>query len=225
MPIMTPTIKYVDLKLKAPIVLKAIIPKDNLVGAKSKLGTTVDTTTVDNVRFGCSVYMCKEGEPDCATPTKALTVVFRSERTNNRWVLDVTLESFYVSPSATLTFEIFKFGSETDTVIDVTFRDSFVSVSVNGKSYLDTDTFKKFEQIRQIECVSAYLAPDGSTIDPSKLSAYLAFNLQVTQIADATALFNAIIPLAITLAVIGVVMTLIMSFAKKIPVPKIAPPK
>jgi hypothetical protein len=211
MPILTPGIKYTELRIKPPVTLRAIIPKDNLVGAKGKLGSTVDTITVDNVRYGISVYVCKEGEPDCATAIKALTVEFRSDRANNRWLLVVTFESFYVAIPTSLQFEVYRFGSEVDTYIDVTFRDAYVSVVVNGKEYLATDTFKRFEQIREIESVSAYLDPAGAPIDPAKISDYLAFNLQLMQVADISGIVNVIIPIAITIAVIGAVLTVVFT--------------
>jgi hypothetical protein len=124
---------------------------------------------------------------------------------------------YYVANPTKLTFEVYKFGSEVDTYIEVTFRDAYVSVVVNGKEYLSTDTLKKFEQIRELESISAYLDPTGAPIDPAKISDYLAFNLQLIQVPDISGIVNVLIPIAITIAVIGAVLTIVFTIIKKLP--------
>jgi hypothetical protein len=207
MPIMTDKITFKELAIKPPVTLRLQFPRSALVEAKGKLGSTVDTTTVDNVRWGAVISVCKEGEPDCATPIKALSVYLMSDRANSRWIVDVYFEEYYVTPRARITYELFKFGAEVDTTIDITFRDSVVSVIANNRELVTTDTMKKFEQIREIGADNAYVDPTGAdiaVIDPPP------YNLTIIQVADVTGVVSAILPIVITVAVLGVVIGLLV---------------
>jgi hypothetical protein len=221
MPVMSNKVTYGNLAIKPPITLRMQLPKTTILGAKSYLGTTKDTTTVDNVRWGLEVHVCKEGEPDCTTTYHALSVVISSDRGNNRWLVTAYVESYYVTPSAQFVYEAFKFGQETDVTIDVTFRDSIIVVTFNGKEVLNTDTLKKFEQIRTLKSNNYFYNPAGAEIT-GVADQYLVYNLQMVQAPtfDVSGLLNAIIPLAIALAVIGIVISLLRTGILRIPIPK-----
>ena len=218
MAIMSNKVSYTNLAIKPPVTLRMQLAKANILGAKSKLGTTKDTTTVDNVRWGLTVEVCKEGEPDCTTSYKAVTVVFRSIRAESKWVIDVYFEDYYVTPSAMFEYDAFKFGSETDVNIDIQFRDSTVTIVFNGNTLITTDTFKKFEQVRKLSSLNYFTDPAGAEV-AGVADQYLVYNLQVISVQDFTAIVNAIIPIAITLAVVAVVFALIRSGLLKLPLP------
>jgi hypothetical protein len=221
MPVMSNKVTYGNLAIKPPITLRMQLPKTTILGAKSVLGTTKDDKTVDNVRWGLEVHVCKEGEPDCTTTHHALSVVFSSDRGNNRWLVTVYVESYYVSPVAQFVYEAFKFGQETDVTIDVTFRDSIVVVTFNSKEILNTDTLKKFEQIRTLKSNNYFYDPTGAEI-ADVANQYLVYNLQLIQVTtfDVSGLLNAIIPIAVALAVIGIVISLLRTGILRIPIPK-----
>jgi len=221
MPVMSNKVIYGNLTIKPPITLRIQLPKTTILGAKSVLGTTKDSSTVDNVRWGLEVHVCKEGEPDCTTTHHALSVVFSSDRGNNRWLVTVYVESFYVTPSAQFIYEAFRFGQETDVTIDVTFRDSIIIVVFNGREILNTDTLKKFEQIRTLKSLNYFYDPAGAEI-AGVADQYLVYNLQLIQVPtfDVSGLLNAIIPVAVALAVIGVVIALFRTGILRIPIPK-----
>jgi len=218
MPLMTNKVAFKELKIKPPTTIRLQFTKASLVEAKTKLGTTIAGKTIDNVRWGAVISVCKEGEPDCATPIKALSVYVKSERANARWVVEVFFEEYYVSPRARVVYELFKFGAEVDTTIDVTFRDSVVSVIANNRELITTDTMKKFEQIREISADNSYIDPAGvdiAEIDPPP------YNLVIVQVADVTGVVSAILPIVITVAVLGVVIGLLVKIFRA---PIITPP-
>jgi hypothetical protein len=221
MPIMSGTVAYDNLAIKPPITLRMQLLKTAIVGAKSYVGTTRDTRTIDNVRWGLEVYVCKEGEPDCTTTYHALSIVFSSDRSNNRWLVWVYVESYFVSPSAVFIHEAFRFGQETDVTIDVTFRDTTIVVALNGKEILNTDTLKKFEQIRTLRSAN-YFYDLGGAVVSGVADQYLVYNLQIVQATtfDVSGLLNAIIPIAVAIAVIGIVISLLRTGILKVPIPK-----
>jgi hypothetical protein len=221
MPVMSGTVEYDELAIKPPVTLRMQLLKSSLVGAKSYVGATRDTRTIDNVRWGLEVHVCKEGEPDCTTTYHALSIVFSSDRSNNRWLVWVYVESYFVSPSAVFIQEAFRFGQETDVTIDVTFRDSTIVIAFNGKEILNTDTLKKFEQIRKLKAAN-YFYDLGGAVVPGVADHYLVYNLQVVQVAtfDVSALLNSIIPMAVALAVVGIVISLFRTGILRIPIPK-----
>jgi hypothetical protein len=219
MPVMSNKATYTDLTIKPPVTLRMQLLKTTILGAKSYLGSTKDTSTVDNVRWGLEVHVCKEGEPDCTTTNHALTVVFSSDRGNNRWLVTVYVESYYVTPSAQFVFEAFRFGQEQDVTIDVTFRDTQLSVLFNGKEILASDLIKKFEQIRTLKANNYFYNTAGSEIS-GVADQYLVYNLQITQPTDISGIVNVVLPIAVTIAVIGIVMALLRTGILRIPTPK-----
>jgi hypothetical protein len=221
MPVMSGNVVYDKLAIKPPVTLRMQLLKSTLVGAKGHVGATRDTRTIDNVRWGLEVHVCKEGEPDCTTTYHALSVVFSSDRSNNRWLVWIYIESYYVTPPALFIHEAFRFGQETDVTIDVTFRDSAIVVTLNGREILNTDTLKKFEQIRVLRSANYFYDLQGTAV-PNVADQYLVYNLQVVQATtfDASALLNAIIPIAVALAVIGIVISLFRTGILRIPIPK-----
>jgi hypothetical protein len=219
MPIMSNKVTYGNLAIKAPITLRMQLLKTTILGAKAYLGTTKDTYTVDNVRWGLEVHVCKEGEPDCTTTYHALSVVFSSDRGNNRWIIQVYIEQYYVTPAAEFIFEAFRFGQEQDVTIDITFRNSYLSVVFNGREILATDLLKKFEQIRTLKANNYFYDPTGVEV-PNVANQYLVYNLQLVQPVDVSGVVNAVLPLAISIAVIGVVIALLRTGILRAPVPK-----
>jgi hypothetical protein len=221
MPVMSSNAVYDKLAIKPPVTLRMQLLKSTIAGAKGFVGTTRDTRTIDNVRWGLEVYVCKEGEPDCTTTYHALSVVFSSDRSNNRWLLWVYVESYFVSPSAVFIYEAFRFGQETDVTIDITLRDSTIVVAFNGKEILNTDTLKKFEQIRTLRSANYFYDLNGNVV-AGVADQYLVYNVQVLQVAsfDVSGLLNTILPIAIAIAVIGIVISLLRTGILKIPIPK-----
>jgi hypothetical protein len=214
MPVFSDKSTYTNLNIKRPITLRVELLKSTILGAKSVLGSTKDTQTVDNVRWGLEVHVCKEGEPDCSNTQHALTVVFTSDRGNNRWLITVYVEPYYVSPPAQFVYEAFKFGSEQDVYIDLSFRDTQLSVVLNGKEILATDLLKGFEQIRTLKANNYFYDPTGVEI-PNVADQYLVYNVRTISTMDITGLVNSILPLVIALAVVGVVITLIFTVFRK----------
>ena len=221
MPVMSGNVVYDKLAIKPPVTLRMQLLKSAIAGAKSYVGTTRDTRTIDNVRWGLEVHVCKEGESDCTTAYHALSIVFSSDRSNNRWLVWVYVESYFVSPPATFIHEAFRFGQETDVTIDVTFRDSTIVVTFNGKEILNTDTLKKFEQIRMLRSANYFYDLQGAAV-PGVADQYLVYNLQVIQATtfDVSGLLNAIIPMAVALAVVSIVISLFRTGMLRIPIPK-----
>jgi hypothetical protein len=126
-----------------------------------------------------------------------------------------------VTPSARFIYEAFRFGQETDVTIDIAFRDSIVVVTFNGREILNTDTLKKFEQIRTLKTLNYFYDPAGAEI-AGVADQYLVYNLQIIQVTafDVSGLLNAIIPVAVALAVVGVVIALFRTGILRIPIPK-----
>jgi len=214
MPVFSDKASYQNLNIKRPITLRMELLKNTILGAKSVLGSTKDTKTVDNVRWGLEIHVCKEGEPDCSTTQHAITVVFNSDRGNNRWLITVYVEPYYVNPPAQFVYEAFKFGSEQDVYIDLTFRDTQLSVVFNGREILATDLLKGFEQIRTLKANNYFYDPTGVEIT-GVADQYLVYNVRTISTMDITGLVNSILPLVITLAVVGIVITLIFTVFKK----------
>jgi hypothetical protein len=213
-PLFTNKVAYSDLNIRAPVTLRFQLPVDKIKSAKTYLGTTKDTTTVDNVKWELVIDVCKEGEPDCATPVTALRFRVRSDRANSKWVVDVVFDTYYVSPVAMFTADLFPFGRETDVVADITFSDSTVNVVVNGKSVVFTDTFKRFEQIRRLSAQNMFLSPVGSEVagvaDP-----VLVFNLNIVTGINVMGIIGSVIPLVVALSVVGVVLKTIPAVLKR----------
>jgi len=205
MPVMSDKVVYSNLTIKPPIKLTIEIPKSTILGAKGKLGTSVGTTTVDNVRWGTEVHVCKEGEPDCTTTHHALTLVVSSDRGNNRWILTVYVESYYVTPAAQFVYELFKFGKEADTRVEAEFRGTVLRVVANGAEVLLTDVLKSFEQIRTLKANNYFYDATGAEV-PGVADQFLAYNLRTEAPFDISGLVSAILPLAITLGVLGAVI-------------------
>jgi hypothetical protein len=214
MPVFSNKVQYTGLNIKRPVTLRIELLKSTILGAKSVLGTTKDNKTVDNVRWGLELHVCREGEPDCTTTQHALTVVFSSDRGNNRWLITVYVEPYYVSPPAQFVYEAFKFGSEQDVYIDVTLRDTQLSVVFNGREILATDLLKGFEQIRTLKANNYFYDPTGAEIT-GVADQYLVFNVRTIQAVDLTSIVNAVLPLTISIAVMGVVFSLIFTLIKK----------
>jgi len=170
---------------------------------------------------GLEVHVCKEGEPDCTTTYHALSIVFSSDRSNNRWLVWVYVESYFVTPSAVFIQEAFRFGQETDVTIDVTFRDSTIVVALNGREILNTDTLKKFEQIRMLRSANYFYDLQGAVV-AGVADQYLVYNIQIIQATtfDISSLLNAVIPLAVALAIVGIVISLFRTGILRIPIPK-----
>jgi len=215
MPIMSDKIVYRELAIKAPVTLRMQIPKETILGAKKFLGQTVGNQTVDSVRWGLVVNLCKEDEPDCTTPTTGLTVMLWSYRAGSVWQLHVYFGEFYTTPTAKFIIDTFKFGQETDVTIDITFRDSTVSITLNGKEILTTDTLKKFAQIRELGAQNEYLDANFQEVP---IAEYNAYNLQTIQIStiDISGLVNSVIPIAVAIAVIGIVLAMFKTGAFKV---------
>ena len=215
MPVFSDKASYQNLNIKRPITLRMELLKNTILGAKSVLGSTKDTKTVDNVRWGLEIHVCKEGEPDCTTTHHAVSVVFSSDRGNNRWLIIIYIEPYYVQPPAQFMYEAFKFGSEQDVTIDVTFRDTQLIVVFNGREILATDLLKGFEQIRTLKANNYFYDPGGAEI-PGVADQYLVYNVKMLQALDVTGVVNAVLPLAISVAVLSVVIILIFTVFKKI---------
>jgi hypothetical protein len=215
MPVFSGKARYTDLNIKRPVTLRMEIYKSTILGAKAQLGTTRDDKIVDNVRWGLQIFVCKEGEPDCVRSLHAISVVFSSDRGNNRWLLTVYVEPYYVEPPAQFAFEAFRYGYEQDVTIDVTFRDTQLSVWFNGREVLSTDLLKGFEQIRELTANNYFYDPAGSEI-PGVADIYLVYNVKIIQPLDVGGVVNAVLPLAISTAVLGLVMSLIFTVFRKI---------
>ncbi|GAY26670.1 hypothetical protein ATG_18740 [Desulfurococcaceae archaeon AG1] len=204
MPVMSDKVAYTGLNIKPPVTLQMVLPKETILAAKSRLGSTVGTQTVDNVRWGLEVHVCPEDQPDCTTTQHALTVVVSSDRGNNRWLLTVYFEAFYVSPTASFQFELFRFGSESDVVVSINFTDTVIGITANGKSVINTDTFKRFSQIRTLKANSYFYDPSGAEITGYG-SDVLVYNVTIVRGIDVGAIINTVIPLA---AIVGVISIL-----------------
>lgn len=205
MPVMSDKVTYGNLNIKPPITFRLQFTKDQLVGARGQFGATVGTQTVDNVRWGFEVHVCPEGQPDCTTTQHALTVVLQSDRGNNRWLLTTYFESFYVSPTAQFQYEVFKFGSETDLAIDIVFTDSIVRVVANNKTAIDTDTFKRFEQVRTLKANNYFFDAAGAEV-VNFGTQYLSYIATSVKPIELGALVNQILPIAVTIGAVGLVI-------------------
>jgi len=212
MPVFAKNSSYTGLSIKAPVTVRMLIPAQKIKDAKSKLGTTVGPQTVDKVVWELQYFLCPSDAPDCASPTIALKTRFYSNRQNNKWMAEIEFDDFYVTPSAKFTFDAYQFAQEQDTFLDVTFTDSQVTFAVNGRTLLQTDTLKKFAQIRQLTANSNFYDTAGNplTVDDTLLQ----FNVSVMQLIDVGAILNVIIPLAVVGLVLGLVISL---FRKRIP--------
>jgi hypothetical protein len=221
-PLMTNKIAYTDLDIRVPVTLRMQIPKSNLVNAKNKLGTTVTigtaTYTINIARWQLATYMCPEDQPDCISPTVGVVIIVEARRTTSEYVLIVSFRDFYVTGEAIFQVPLFKFGQEVDVVVDVTFRDSYVTVVANGREVISTDTLKRFSQIRRLEAYNVYVADTEVEVAGD---AHLTYNLQVVSVADFTAMVVPLATVAVTIGIIAIVIRLIMGGLKglKIPVP------
>jgi hypothetical protein len=213
MPIMVNKIEYRELALKTPLTLRMKISKDTIDGAKAYLGQTVGGKTVEGVKWGLIVDVCKTGEPDCETASTALAVYLWANRSAQRWELHVYFGEYYVTPLAKFITEAYKFGQEQDTTIDINLSDSNVSVYLNGKEYLATDTLKTFEQIRVLRSENIY--HDSSLVEIPELQEFLSYNLQIIEQMDVTGLVNTILPIAIAVVVLSVIFAIFKEIPRR----------
>jgi len=208
-------IAYTDLTLKPPVTLRITIPRDNLVNAKSKLGTTVGGATINVARWQLGTYMCPEGESDCTTPKAGVVILIEARRAENQFVLIVSFRDFYVlQGEAIFQTPLFKFGQETDITVDTTFRDSIVTVTLNGKEVLSTDTLKRFEQIRKVEAYNVYIADTTEVQGDS----YLTYNLQIVKAMDISGMLTPLISIAVAIGVV-LAVTALLGKGLRLPLP------
>lgn len=209
MPIMNDKVAYTGLDIRPPATLQMIVSREKILSAKGKFGQTVGTQTVDNVRWGLEVHVCPPDQIDCATTQFALSIVVSSDRGNSRWLITVNFESYYVSPApASFQQELFKFGSETDVVVNIAISDGQVSVVANGRPVIVTDTFKKVGQIRTLKANNYFFDPSGAEIAGFGASD-LVYNVTILKGFDIGAILNVVIPLVVTSSILSIIPKLL----------------
>jgi hypothetical protein len=209
MPIMNDKVSYTNLDIRPPVTLQMTISKEKILSAKSKFGQTVDGKTVDNVRWSLEIHVCPPDQIDCATTQFALSIVVSSDRGNNRWLITVNFESYYVSPApASFQQELFRFGSETDVNVNITIQGTQVSVVANGRPVVVTDTFKQVGQIRTLKANNYFYDPAGAEIAGFGASD-LVYNVTIVKGFDVSAILNTVIPLVVVTSVVSIIPKLI----------------
>lgn len=221
MPLIYDSFSYTDLKITPPITLRAEIPATKLTSARNKFGTAVGDKTIHGVQIGYMLDVCPEGQPDCASPLTALGVVVNGSRSSNRWTLDIYFHKFYTPQIAGFSFDLFDFGKETDLVIDITFRDTWITITVNGKEVFSSDMLKKFEQIRMIRGASYYYDTTITPI-PEAVDGILTFNLKIMTPTDISgipihisSIASSILPYVVAVAVVGAIIALVTRLLRR----------
>lgn len=209
MPVFSKSTAYAGLSIKPPITLRIHITKDQLVKARSYLGTTVGTATVDKVKFGLDITVCSVGQPDCASDIPALAVAVFSDRANNRWTINIYFKSYYVTPDTEIVQELMKFGQEQDIDIDVTFRDTKITVSspTLGKRFIDTDMLKGFEQIRRLISTSSFYDTAGNSIVVDDSILYLVVDTIPVSELNVSQILGVVLPIAVTASITTALFT------------------
>ena len=209
MPIMYNKVAYTNLDVRPPVTLNMVVSKEKILSAKGKFGQSVDGRTVDNVRWGLEIHVCPPDQIDCATTQHALSVVVSSDRGNNRWLITVYFESYYVSPApAEFQQELFRFGSESDVNVNINISGTQVSVTANGKPVVVTDTFKEVGQIRTLKANNYFYDTGGDEISGYGASD-LVYNVTIAKGFDVVSIINAVIPLVIVASIVSVIPKLL----------------
>jgi len=209
MPLMYDKVAYTNLDIRPPVTFQMVVSKEKILSAKGKFGQSADGRTVDNVRWGLEIHVCPPDQIDCATTQHALSIVVSSDRGNNRWLITVYFESYYVSPApAEFQLELFRFGSETDVNVNINISGTQVSVTANGRPVVATDTFKEVGQIRTLKANNYFYDPSGNEISGFGASD-LVYNVTISKGFDVVAIINAVIPLAIVASIVSVIPRLL----------------
>ena len=214
MPLIYGLLKYTDLKITPPITLRAEIPATKLISAKNRFGTMVGDKRIHGATMGFTTIVCPEGQPDCASPQPAIGVMVTGNRDTNKWRLDIYFHGFYTPQVTGFFFDLFDFGKETDLVIDLTFRDTWITVTVNGKEVFSSDMLKKFEQIREIQGGN-YFYDQTHTAIQQAADGILAFNLKIMTPIDISGIASSILPYAVAVAVVGAVIALVTRLLRR----------
>lgn len=202
MPAITDKVIYDNLLIKEPTTIRIKINKTELVIGKTYIGANVGGKTVTMVVWGTILSMCPEDNPECTTPSKGVEIAIVCD--GSKYVLQSIFGTFYVSPQVMFVNDLFNVGKETDLTIDVTFRGSRISITVNGSPVIDTDMLKRFGSIRQIAGNNR-----GTATDNTEIELPLQHLVDIVQATDVSSILNTILPIAISIGVIGAIFGVI----------------
>lgn len=188
-----------EVDVAPPVTLRSVIKKDQFTNARKRFGTE----NINGAKFKYIVDVCPEDNPDCTTPTPALNVTLIGFKDTTYWSLDVWFLEYYVAPSVKISNRLFDYGKETDVAVDVTFSGSRIRVAVNGSTVLETDMMKGIGKIKKITSDTYYFDTAGANIN--KYIDELAFVLDVAKAYDISQIINAILPVAVSVGVLGAV--------------------
>lgn len=202
MPAITGKVIYDNLVLKPPLTIRIKVNKTELAAGRDYVGKTVEGKTVRMVAWGTILSMCPEDSPECTAPSKGVEIAVVCD--GSKYTLQTIFGAYYVSPQVMFVHDLFAVGKETDLTIDVTFRDSRVSIVANGNGVIDTDMLKKFGSIRQLAGNNRGVATDGTEVDLP-----LQHLVDITGVADIGGILSSLLPVAISVGVLGAVFGLL----------------
>lgn len=190
-----------------PLVLKFKVSKDQLINARKRFGTTIDTATVNGAKFKFIADVCPEETPECATPIPAFNITLIGYKDLTFWSLDVWFLEYYVSPSIKISNKLFDYGKESDVNVEVLVSGSRIRVTANGVALIDTDMMKSIGKLVKITSDTYYFDATGTNIN--KYIDELAFILNVEKPIELTSIINLILPIAIAVGIMGGVFAVI----------------
>jgi len=203
------------LSIKPPVTLRMSIPKSILENAKSKLGTTIDTTTVVGARWGLVVKVCPEDNPECETPVRAYEATFNVDQPLGKWFVELILHEFFVTPSAKLQYFVGSLDMKLeDTNIDLVLGETTVSLVYKGQTLVSTDMLKKFSVIRELASNNFLFTTGGAPISDGRDVAI--FNLEIVKGIDISGTVSPLLTIGLAMAVFGAVISILKFVVPKL---------
>lgn len=190
-----------------PLVLKFKVSKDQLVNARKRFGTTIDTATVNGAKFKFTADVCPEETPECTTSIPAFSISLIGYKDSTFWSLDVWFLEYYVSPPIKISNKLFDYGKESDVNVEVLVSGPRIRVTANGVALIDTDMMKSIGKLVKITSDTYYFDTAGANIN--KHTDELAFILDVGKPIELTSILNLILPIVITVGIMGGIYAII----------------
>jgi len=200
----------IQVNIKPPVTFTITIPYDNIQNAIGLIGQTIQSQTIEGVRWGLYFYVCPQNNSNCSTPQYALSIVFRAQQSG--YYLEFDPGPFYISNPPILSFKYPVQNLTSDVTITVTFNGDNISVSGNGQQILTVNMLKSFSIIKQLSSGCWYFTSNNQQVTNIDQN-YLSFLVNISTPVNFAQILSQFLPFIILVPVIGIVAKIFPSIA------------